>query len=278
GPFGDLMGEAVPVVAEVDLRTATLLPDVDRDRAYLLAIDGVPQSYVDLDDPEHLEFEYVQRFAHLADTLRPGAVLHLGGGGLTLPRYIAATAPTTRQVVVEIDAGLVRLVCEQLPFDERITVHVADGREELERQPSGSFDLIVADIFAGSHIPAAVTSLEFFAEVRRVLRPDGVYVANIADQAPFAFSRALTAGAAATFGECRLVGESSVFRGRRFGNLLLIATGTVRDFSEFSRRLAGDAFPARMQDAEPFVAGAEPIRDSAPVASPRPPEGTFTLP
>jgi hypothetical protein len=272
------MDDPVPVVAEVDLGAASLLPDIDRDRAYLLAVDGVPQSYVDLDDPTHLEFEYVQRLAHLVDTMRPGAVLHLGGGGMSLPRYVAATLPAARQVVVEIDAALVALVREQLPFDERIEVRTADGRDELECAPDNAFDLVVADMFAGSQIPSAVTSTEFLAQVARALRPRGVYAANIADQAPFAFSRALAAGVAATFGACLLAGEAGVFRGRRFGNLMLIGADAERDFSEFSRRLAGDVFPARLQSATAFIAGAEPIHDAALIPSPEPPEGTFTLP
>lgn len=67
----------------VDHGTAKLMPDVDRKRAWLLTVDGAPQSYVDLDDPTHLEFEYARRLGHVLDTVvAPGRepdVLHLGG-------------------------------------------------------------------------------------------------------------------------------------------------------------------------------------------------------
>ncbi|MCC3773088.1 spermidine synthase-like protein, partial [Streptomyces sp. UNOC14_S4] len=83
------MDEPIPVTRDVDWGTAKLLPDVDERRAWLLTVDGSPQSYVDLDDPTHLEFEYAQRIGHVLDTAaepgRPLDVLHLGGGALTLP-------------------------------------------------------------------------------------------------------------------------------------------------------------------------------------------------
>ncbi|MYW28536.1 spermidine synthase-like protein, partial [Streptomyces sp. SID2119] len=91
------MNEPIPVIRDVDCGTARLLPDVDRDRAWLLTVDEAPQSYVDLDDPTYLEFEYVRRLAHVLDCAAPEDapldVLHLGGGALTLPRYVAATRP-----------------------------------------------------------------------------------------------------------------------------------------------------------------------------------------
>ncbi|MGV9895086.1 spermidine synthase-like protein, partial [Streptomyces tendae] len=87
------MNEAIPVSRITDHGTAKLMPDVDRDRAWLLTVDGAPQSYVDLDEPAHLEFEYTRRLGHVLDTVaepgRPLDVLHLGGGALTLPRYVA---------------------------------------------------------------------------------------------------------------------------------------------------------------------------------------------
>ncbi|NUR40700.1 MAG: spermidine synthase-like protein, partial [Streptomyces sp.] len=91
------MTEAIPVARAVDHGFAKLMPDVDRRRAWLLTVDGAPQSYVDLDEPTHLEFEYARRLGHALDILaepgQPLDVLHLGGGALTLPRYVAATRP-----------------------------------------------------------------------------------------------------------------------------------------------------------------------------------------
>src|SRR5690349_4173479 len=97
----------------IDSGVAELVPDADRARSWTLVVNGTPQSHVDLDDPAYLDFEYVRRLGHLVDLVappgRPLRVLHLGGGGLTLARYVAATRPRSAQQVVEIDAALVAL-------------------------------------------------------------------------------------------------------------------------------------------------------------------------
>ncbi|MYT99121.1 MULTISPECIES: fused MFS/spermidine synthase [unclassified Streptomyces] len=280
------MNEPIPVIRDVDCGTARLLPDVDRDRAWLLTVDDAPQSYVDLDDPTYLEFEYVRRLAHVLDCAAPdGApldVLHLGGGALTLPRYVAATRPGSRQEVIEADKGLLRLVQDQLPLPDGsgITVHAADARERLEAAPPGSADLVVADVFGGSRIPAHLTSVEYARAAGRALRPDGIYAANLADSAPFAFLRSQLANFATVFAGLAVIGEPAVLRGRRFGNVVLLASHAPIDTAPLTRRCAADAFPARVTDGDALVrlvAGARPVPDTDAVASPEPPDGAFTI-
>ena len=223
------MSEPIPVTRSVDYGTAKLMPDVDRKRAWLLTVDGAPQSYVDLDDPEYLEFEYTRRLGHALDTVveagRALDVLNLGGGALTLPRYIAATRPGSRQDVVEADRGLLELVVEHLPLPAGagIALHAADARAWLEAAPADSADILVADVFGGSRVPAHLTSVEYARHVARVLRGDGAYLANLADAAPFAFLRSQLANFAAVFEELALIAEPGVLRGRRFGNAVLVA-------------------------------------------------------
>ncbi|NYV78938.1 spermidine synthase, partial [Streptomyces sp. UH6] len=246
------MNEPVPVTRAVDHGTAKLMPDVDRERAWLLTVDGAPQSYVDLDEPAHLEFEYTRRIGHLVDTLgEPGEPLdavHLGGGALTLPRYVAGTRPRSRQHVVEYDSGLLELVLEHLPLPEGSGVrpHVGDARVWLESAPSESADLVVADVFGGSRVPAHLASLGFVREAGRVLRGEGVYVANLADGAPFGFLRSQIATVAEVFGETALIAEPGMLRGRRFGNALLVGSRGPLDVAAVARRVASDAFPARV--------------------------------
>ncbi|MFC9175896.1 MULTISPECIES: fused MFS/spermidine synthase [Streptomyces] len=280
------MNEPIPVIREVDCGTARLLPDVDRDRAWLLTVDDAPQSYVDLDDPAYLEFEYVRRLAHVLDCAAPAGapldVLHLGGGALTLPRYVAATRPGSRQDVVEADRELLRMVREHLPLPDgsAISVHAADARARLEAAPAASADVIVADVFGGSRVPAHLTSVEYARAAGRALRPDGIYAANLADSAPFAFLRSQLANFAAVFAELALIGEPAVLRGRRFGNVVLLASHTPIDTAPLTRRCAGDAFPARVTEGQALVrliGGARPVADADAVASPRPPDGAFTI-
>ncbi|RSS83754.1 spermidine synthase [Streptomyces sp. WAC06614] len=262
------------------------MPDVDRERAWLLTVDGAPQSYVDLDDPEHLEFEYVRRLAHVLDcAAEPGAALdlvHLGGGGLTLPRYAAATRPGSHQQVVEFDGPLLALVTEHLPLPDGdgIEVHAADARQWLEQAPAASADVIVADVFGGSRVPAPLTSLEYARQAARVLRPGGLYAANLADGAPFGFLRTQLATFAAVFAHLALVAEPAVLRGRRFGNVVLLASDTEPDLGPLARRCAADVFPARVEQgpAVTRLAGAaRPVTDATAVASPEPPAGTFSV-
>lgn len=280
------MDEPIPVIRDVDWGTAKLMPDVDRPRAWLLTVDGAPQSYVDLDDPAHLEFEYARRLAHVVDCAAgQGAaldVLHLGGGGLSLPRYTAATRPGSRQDVVEADRGLLVLVAEHLPLPEGsgVRVHGADAREWLETAPNASADVIVADVFGGSRVPAHLTSVEYARLAERVLRPGGTYAANLADGAPFAFLRSQVATFAAVFEEIALIAEPGVLRGRRFGNAVLIASHAPIDTAALARRSASDVFPARVESGPSlarFTGGAKAVRDTDAVESPEPPGGAFGI-
>ncbi|MFD0313572.1 spermidine synthase [Streptomyces flavalbus] len=276
--------EPIPVTRAVDHGTAKLLPDVDRARAWLLTVDGAPQSYVDLDEPTHLEFEYARRLGHVLDTVaEPGLpldALHLGGGALTLPRYLAATRPGSRQDVVEADRGLLALVAEHLPVPEGsgIALHAADARAWLEAAPADRADVLVADVFGGSRVPAHLTSVAYAREAARVLRPDGVYLANLADGAPFGFLRSQLATFAGVFEELALIAEPGVLRGRRFGNMVLVAAHRPLDLPALARRTAADAFPARVEHGaalRDLTAGARPVQDADAVPSPVPPEGAF---
>ncbi|WP_199547729.1 spermidine synthase [Streptomyces sp. N35] len=278
------MDEPIPVMRTVDHGVAKLMPDVDRPRAWLLTVDGAPQSYVDLDDPTHLEFEYARRLAHAIDSLDGGPVdaVHLGGGALTLPRYLAATRPGSRQHVVEADQGLLALIAEQLPVaeDTGIRMYGADARGWLESAADTCADLLVADVFGGSRVPAHLTTIGYAREAERVLRPGGVYLANLADGAPFTFLRSQLATFQTVFGHLALIAEPGVLRGRRFGNAVLVAAHHELDTAGLARRTAADAFPARVVQGQAlvrFIDGAKPVQEADAVASPEPPGGTFSI-
>ena len=280
------MNDSRPVAGATEHGFAKLMPDVDRDRAWLLTVDGAPQSYVDLDEPTHLEFEYARRLGHALDTVaEPGRaldVVHLGGGALTLPRYVAATRPGSRQQVVELDGALLDLVLEHLPTPAGagITAHAADARAWLDAAPAESADVLVADVFGGSRVPAHLTSVEYARAAARVLRGDGVYLANLADAAPFAFLRSQLANLATVFGELALIAEPAVLRGRRFGNAVLVAAHHPVDAPALARLTAGDAFPARVEHGagiRTFIGAARPVHDEEAVPSPEPPEGAFGI-
>jgi spermidine synthase len=303
-------GRGGPAVrTRADSGLIELVADPDRPRAWTLLVDGTPQSHVDLDDPHHLDFEYMRRLGHLVDLAAPPGeplrVLHLGAGGLTLARYVAATRPGSEQLAVESDAALAELVRQRLPLSQRgrrasqeqarqhrasegqarrhragrVRVRVADARAVLENLPAGSFDVVIADLFAGARTPAHLTSVEFTQAVAGALRPSGVFGANVGDGPPLTHARARAATVRAVFGSACLMADAAVLRGRRFGNLVLAAAHQDLPVAELARRAAGDPFPARLVhggDLGRFIAGARPITDARAEPSPAPPPDVFT--
>ncbi|MFF8955855.1 spermidine synthase [Streptomyces sp. NPDC014894] len=277
-------GKVEAVVARVGGGVAELVPDPERARGWTLLIDGAPQSHVDLDDPAVLTFEYQRRLGHAIDLAappgRPLQAVHLGGGAFTLARYLAATRPRSTQQIVELDAALVQLVRERLPLDPnaRIRVRSTDARAGLGKLPDGWADLIVSDVFGDARTPAHLTSAEFLAEVRRVLRPGGLYAANLADGPPLAHLRAQVATAATVFPELALAADPTVLRGRRFGNAVLLASDTALPVAEFTRRVASDPHPGRVEHGRAlidFTGGAAVVTDADAKPSPAPPPTAF---
>ncbi|MFF3073874.1 spermidine synthase [Kitasatospora sp. NPDC057936] len=283
GPGGRLHAQG-PLTRPVGSGLAELRPDRDRPAAWSLLIDGAPQSMVDLADPTHLGFEYQRRLGHLIDLVappgRPLTVLHLGGGALTLARYVAATRPRSRQQVAEIDTALTELVRAELPLERgwQIKVRGGDARSVLERTPEGSVDLVITDVFSGARTPAHCTTVEFATLASRALAPGGWYAVNMADGSALPFARAQVATLGAVFPELCLVADPAVLRGKRFGNLILAAAHAPLPVADLTRRVATDSALARVEHGGPlaaFTAGAAPVTDATAVPSPAPPAGVF---
>jgi spermidine synthase len=267
--------------AAVETGTAELLRDADSDDAWLLTVDGVPQSFVDLADPTRLEFDYVRLLGDVLDcaapTGAPLSVVHLGGGGCTLARYVAATRPGSTQVVVEADAALAALVREQLGT-QGFRLKVGDARAECARLVAGRSDVVVADVFESSVQPVHTTTLEWLSEVRRLLRDGGVYAVNVADGPPLSFARAQVATLQAAFANVVLLGDPGVLRGRRFANLVLAGSDAPLPADALTRRAARAAGRARLVEGvalQQFSGGAKPVTDATAVAAPRPPADLF---
>ena len=259
--------------------TTELLIDRVRPNGRILLVEGVPQSYVDVGDPTYLHFDYVRRMASVVDAAatrgNPLRVLHLGGGGFTLPRYVAATRPGSTQVVVERDAALVALVRRELPLPAGdLRVRVADARAALETEPDGQFDLVLADVYQAARMPAHVASVEFAAEAARVLRPDGLYVVNLTDLPLLAFSRIQAATLRVVFTEVGLIASRAMLRGRRYGNIVLVAARQPDRLpvARLASRAARDPVPGGVlhgASLDRFVAGSRPATDT-PVGEPGP--------
>ncbi|OJU41013.1 MAG: spermine synthase [Microbacterium sp. 69-10] len=253
-----------------------------------LIVDGTPQSHVDPADPTHLHFEYIVRMGAVIDQLgssasAPLSVVHLGAGALTIPRYIDATRPGSRQQVIEWEAPLVALVREHLPLPRgaAIRIRIGDAREGLKRLPPalhGQCDLVVSDVFSGAQTPAHLTSAEFYREIADLLAPAGVLLVNVADGPGLAFARRQVATAATVFPEVALLADTQVLKGRRFGNLVLAASALTLPTDWLPRMLAAGPHPAKIAQGDEvaaFARGAAIVTDADAVASPRPDSSLF---
>lgn len=258
---------------------AELLADADRPGGWLLVVDRIRQSYVDLEDPTYLDFEYLRWLADIIDALEPGplAVTHIGGGGCTLARYVAATRPGSSQIVFEPDIALVELVRARLPLPRgaRIRIRPQPGREGLRQLRDASADVLVVDAYLGGRVPLELTTTQFLADVARLLRPRGVLLANLTDGPPLTYTRRVAAAARAVLPEVLVAAASGVLGRRRYGNVVLAAARQGLPIMEVRRAAASAMFPTRVlagRQLDTFVGGAAPLTDADPMRSPRPPD------
>jgi spermidine synthase len=251
-----------------------LLRDASRENGWWLLVGGSEQSYVDTDDPLHLEFEYVQFAAHILDSMfvddTPLRVLHLGGGLCTLPRWVAARHPGSRQRVAERSAEIAGLAAS-LGMPPGVTVMIHDALAVTRQARPASLDVVISDVYDGPETVTRMFTVEAQRTVRRVLKPEGVFVANLSDASPFGLSRAVAATVREVFGSVAMLSEPPVLRGRRSGNLVLAATDGEIPLAELGRRAAGGLTRARLiagEDLTEFVGDAAVAIDEAelPVA------------
>ena len=191
----------------------------------VLVLDDLRHSYVDLADPRHLEFRYTRLVADVLATLPrrgPVAALHVGGGGFSLPRYLAAVRPGSTSTVLEVDPEVVGLARRRLGLrtGPALRVRTGDARVSLRDEPSGRYDVVIGDAFGGRAVPWHLTTREFLADVRRVLRPGGTYVVNVIDEGPLAFARAEGRTLQRAFRHVAAL----VKRGDGGGNVILVAS------------------------------------------------------
>ncbi|MCF7552712.1 fused MFS/spermidine synthase [Pseudonocardia sp. WMMC193] len=215
----------------------------------VLVLDDLRHSAVDLADPAHLEFAYTRRFADAVDAAFPaGAALgavHVGGGGYSLPRWLAATRPDSRSTVLELDAGVVDLVGRELGAAEipGVETRVGDARTTLAGLPADSADLVVGDAFGARSVPWHLATREFVTDVDRVLRADGIYVLNVIDQYPHSLLWSVTATVAERFSQVQvLVRPDQLGRGQG-GNAVVVASHRPLDTAALERAVAARGEP-----------------------------------
>lgn len=275
---------------EVSSGTATLR--WDGTRATLL-LDDVESSNVDIADPSHLEFEYMQHMDAALDTLLPAPApvraLHLGAAACALPWAWATVRPGSRQVAVEVDARLADCVRDwfDLPRSPELRIRVGDGREVLSHVRPGSFDVVVRDAFDHGSVPTSLGTVGAAREAAAALRPGGLYLVNAAHGGP-ADARPDAAALREVFPLVCAVTDPKVRRSQRRGNVVLVAQSDPRgagadegghgdaggpgregflDLDELDRHLRRLPLPARVlrgRALERWTAGAPAPTDAPP--------------
>lgn len=256
---------------EIESGTAELIADRSDPGGWTIMVNGVPSSYVHLGDPTRLDFEYMQWTAHVLDAVGPPdappdaplPVVHVGGAGCTLALYVAATRPGSPQTVFEIDAALVTLMRQAfgLRSVRGLRLKASDGLAGLQGLPAEHSAVVIRDAFDGARVPPHLATTAFYGEAARVLLPGGVYVGNVADTAQVRESRVEAATALEVFTHVALIAEPGQLRGRRYGNVILLASQAPLPSDVLVRRLASGAVRARYVEPErvkELVAGVRP--------------------
>jgi spermidine synthase len=240
-----------------------------------LYLDRLRHSCVHLDDPEQLDFSYAQIMSDVVASLAPAGepidALHIGGGGFTMPRYINAVRPGSRNLVLELDPTLVEVARDHLGLEtsDGLQVRTGDARVSLNDVSERSYDLVIGDAFGGQAVPWHLTTREFVTEIHRRLRPGGVYAINLIDYPPLGFARAEAATLLDVFDHVAVVGPPERLERREGGNFVLVASDEPIDVEAIlaANAARGDDDAAIIDgDVHSFVDGAPVLTDDyAPV-------------
>src|SRR5690625_4425528 len=249
--------------------TVELTTDSADPNGVMLLIDGAESSYLDLADPSHLVFEYMQQMMAVLEETMPGArvrAVHLGAAGCALPRAVEARWPGSRQIAVEWDALLAGYVRDwfDLPRSPLLRIRVADAREATESITPGSKDVVVRDVFVEREPPEHVRTVEFTRAVASTLAEGGVYLVNTADRPPLTLARREAATVAEVFEHVLVIAEPGVLKGRRYGNVVIAGADRALPAAALDRRMRSLPVPASVLDraaSREFIGTFQPFTD-----------------
>jgi spermidine synthase len=255
-----------PCQFETGYFCARVTTDEFREGGRVLWLDTLRHSYVDLLDPTYLDFRYARLVADTVLTTAPAGpldALYVGGGGFTLPRWLAAERPGSTNTVLELDPSLVGIAEDELGLvpEEIDEIAIGDARLGIADTPEGSFDVVVGDAFGGLSVPWHLTTREFLEDVRSRLTPEGLYVMNLIDYPPFRFARAEAATLAEVFPEVLVLAPPEYLDGRAGGNVVLAAGAAPFDVAAIEAAVADRA------GSEVALTGADAARwiDGSPI-------------
>lgn len=222
---------------------ARVLEDKDRPGGRVLVLDTLRHSYVDLDDPTHLEFGYAKVFADVIAAVAPAGrleALHVGGGGFTMPRYLRAVRPGSASLVLEIDPELVSLARDRLGLrtGRDLQVRVGDARLLVSALPDAGYDVVLGDAFGGLAVPWHLTTIEFARALGATLRPGGTYMVNLIDFPPMRFARAQAATLLQVFDHVAVIAPRGFTDDEQGSNVVVVASAKPLEAEPIMARVA----------------------------------------
>lgn len=252
----------------------TLMQSIDDANVVVVLLDGIESSALHLTDPTVLDFEYMDLMTRALTALpvastTPLRTLHVGGAACALPRAWAHVFPASHNLVAEIDPDLARLAREwfDLPRSPAVRIRVDDGRAVVEAQREASTEVVVRDAFDRGVVPLHMRTRQFVAQVRRVLAPGGAYLVNLADSVPLTSARAEAAALTEQFAHVCLLADPCVLSGRRFGNVVLVASDAEVPVADVDRAVRGFPLPITvLDDAQVRDFATAPVPDDAGLA------------
>lgn len=210
-----------------------------------LVLDHLIHSYTDLKDPLYIKYEYIRMYEEVvrwqAKKRKSLKVLFLGGGGYTFPRFIEAKYPTAEIHVVEIDPEITRVVKRYLGISERSRIRSfnEDGRWfVMNCKEKGSYDFIFGDAFNDLSIPYHLTTKEFAMQIKSLLKPDGLLLANVIDsfkKGAFMFSYIRTLEEVFGKGNVHLLTLTSDYDKIGISTCVVVASPQRLDLDDFVR-------------------------------------------
>lgn len=218
---------------------AKLVPVSERGQ-YNLYLDGLLQGYIDTKNPWNVHydlFRQVGSLVELAESRSSSSLnLFIGGGAMTMPRFAESVYPNSRNVVIEIDPGVVRLVASTLARDDvfqQLDVRIGDARTELRKLEPKSLSFVFGDAFTSLSPPWHLTTLEHIEAIESLLAWNGIYVMNVIDAPPFLFVRSEVKTMSSVFDFVALSGSNEAWVNG--GNFLIIASHTNENAAAFKR-------------------------------------------
>ncbi len=268
-----------PLDQPLPISTGTARLTRENDGSVLLEVNGAPSSHLH-PDPRHLVFEYLRWMdlvigLHLQDhEISEPQIAHLGGAGCSLPRALAAAHPRARQIVVEIDALLAEQVRVwfDLPRSPQLRIRVEDAAAALAGWREDRFDVLTRDVFAGTLTPSELTSQKAAAHAARVLRPQGIYLANSAAPPGTRVLADELATLASVFRHVGAIAEPAHLSGKRRGNCVLLASQVPLP-EGIDRALRSDPVSVRLATASQvkgLIDGGRVLQGTMPATPPGP--------